>query len=182
MSTTRSDEVPILSLEECYHSLALCSISAMRFHKMSNHNMYKAEIASLARFCSVLLKRHAIPVQQIMSRIEGAINKAYVLELERLNADIEHLFNKRKKLSCDTSYGEKEIAKISIQIAELEEAKKQPSKESIQNIIHDAISLASKNDSIDLPDEIYIHLFEHSATEPRAIPHVFQIPLNDKNA
>lgn len=170
------------SVEEAFNALSTYGVAAIRFQKLSNQELYHQQVAQLAKFCAVLIQQYSVPMQQIISHINSSINKTLTREVEQINADIKYLFNKRKKLSADSSLGEQEIAKLSIQIAELEKNNQKPSKQSIQNIIHDTIEFVSKNAEIDIPDEMYVNLHADHLSDPYSIPTYFNVRASLKKS
>lgn len=173
MFKDKIQETQILSIDESYELLSMHGIRAISFQKSSNLGMYHEEILLLAKYCGVLLMHHSQSPQIIMGRMETAMIEAYTAELEKINSDIQHLFNRRKMLSPNTSYGEQEIAELTFKINELTKRKTTPTQEIIQGVIYGALAAASKNNGAEVPDELYINLHGHSGTEPVINPDGF---------
>jgi hypothetical protein len=164
------------STQESYDLLSMHGIRAVRFKKLPNETMYNQEISLLSKACALLIMHHNQSHQEVINYMEHAIIEACSRELEKINADIEYLFNKRKQLSPHNTQGEQSIAKLTMQIAALENRKIAPTKHTIQNIIYDALQRASKNNAVEIPDEIYLNLKEYN----EILPTEFPITSNDE--
>ncbi|MDI1352909.1 MAG: hypothetical protein PSV35_09140 [bacterium] len=166
MSQLTSDNLPICSTNECYEVLAEYGVRALRFKKLPNETMYHQEISFMAKACVMLLINHTETPHSIINHMQTGIINLCNEELTNITAEIQSLFNQRKKLSPDNAHGEQQITKLTIKINELEKRKNIPTDQMIQNIIYDTLKVAGKNTGIDIPDEFQLHSSEYNTTQP----------------
>jgi hypothetical protein len=147
------------SKKKCYAKITEHCLNAMHLRKTGErYDAYSQEIGLLAEYCSNLLKLHSEKIQLIITYIENTLTESHKNELEQLDGEIITLFNRRKKAHPGTTYGEKEIVDLTIQINNLERRKALPVAEIIEDIISDSLNQASKEYGNDLlqnfnPDE-----------------------------
>lgn len=149
-----------LSPTECYELIAFYGLRAIRFKKIPNETMYHQEVNLLAKTCSHLIHIHQAEPHHVITKIETALIEACQNERIKIEEDIQLLFNKRKHISSNSSQGESEITKMTMQIAELEKRKSIPSENHIPCILYDTVQEASRA-GIKFSDDIYVAVAKH---------------------
>lgn len=158
-------KIPLITKEEFFALLATYSVNAMQSQKLGAHKSYNEEIESLSRICANLITHYEETPQSIIQCMEEAMNNAFTIELQEIDYEIKHLFNKRKNTPLNTSFGEREIAQLTMQINDLEKRKTIAIKEIIQGVIYDSLDQTSRTKGIEMPInfnlldyQIYQHL------------------------
>lgn len=144
MSKRSTGKIPLISREECFALLPGYSINAMNLLKLGNHTAYYEEIESLSKIFIALVAHYSESTQSIITCMEKAMHDAYIEELSDIDYEIQRLFKIRKDTPIHTVFGEREIAKLTMQMTELEKRKSTPIKEIIQGVIYDSLDKASQ--------------------------------------
>lgn len=141
MSTDHTDPTQLQSREECLKLLSASSISAMRLRKLGeNHSAYPKQIASLADVCAHLMTVYSEEPQSVVSKMEEYIVTELKKERQFIDSEITTLFERRKRYTANTLWGEKEIVDLTVQISTLERRRSIPMEELIQGVICDTLN------------------------------------------
>lgn len=141
MSTNNTNPPQDQSREECLKLLSASCISAMRLRKLGdNHSAYPKQITSLADVCAQLITTHSEPPQSIVAKMEHSLVTELKKERQFIEREITTLFERRKKFTANTMYGENEIVNLTGQISILERRKSIPMEELIQRVICDTLN------------------------------------------
>ncbi|KTD64954.1 hypothetical protein [Legionella shakespearei] len=141
MSTDHTDLSQLQSREECLKLLSASSISAMRLRKLGdNHSAYPKQIASLAEVCAHLMTVYSEEPQSIVAKMEESLVTELQKERQFIDSEITTLFERRKRFTANTMYGEKEIVDLTVQISTLERRRSMPMGELVQKVICDTLN------------------------------------------
>lgn len=177
MSKDKTKQPLLQSKDECHSLLSVYSISAMRLRKLGDHHTaYPEQIVSLAKVCAHLITAYSEKPEAVITQMEHSLATELKNELKIIDSEITTLFNRRKKSTPNTLYGEKEIVDLTLQISTLKRRKAIPMAEIIQRVIcdtfnqisidHGAILLGNFNpDGYEYHDESVNQLSEHSGMQ-----------------